>query len=290
MDNISSGILSLDLALGKGLPRNKIIELSGPPDSSKSTFVFNLIKANNDCVIAYIDTDNRININYVIDAMDIDPDSFIVAQPHDAEQLLEVVSALLESNEVDIIIIDSLASVVSYEEQQTSMSKSSNNNTLSDTIKKLSSMIYRSNCALILINQIRNDLKAKKYGAETTLANRILNSYASIRLDIRKTNEIHHYDQIIGAKLKISIKKNKVALKKGEESVSINHYYKSGLDTVDDLLELAINADIVQRSGSWYNFGGQKIQGKDAFIRFLRQGNDDLLDYIHDRVISYYFN
>ena len=187
--------------------------------------------------------------------MDIDPDSFIVAQPHDAEQLLEVVSALLESNEVDIIIIDSLASVVSYEEQQTSMSKSSNNNTLSDTIKKLSSMIYRSNCALILINQIRNDLKAKKYGAETTLANRILNSYASIRLDIRKTNEIHHYDQIIGAKLKISIKKNKVALKKGEESVSINHYYKSGLDTVDDLLELAINADIVQRSGSWYNFG-----------------------------------
>jgi recombination protein RecA len=165
----------------------------------------------------------------------------------------------------------------------------SNNNIIVDTIKKLSGLIYKSDCAMILVNQIRNDLKSQKYGSEIAIADRALNTYATIRLDIRQTNEIHHYDQIIGAKLKISIKKNKIALKKGE-SVSINHYYKLGLDTVDDLLELAVNANIIQRNGSWYTFGGLKIQGKDAFIRFLRQGNDDLLNYIHDRVIEHYFS
>jgi recombination protein RecA len=169
------------------------------------------------------------------------------------------------------------------------MSTQTNNNTIVETIKKLSSLIYKSDCAMVLIKQIRNDLKSKKYGSEIAIADRALNTYASVRLDIRQTNEIHHYDQIIGAKLKISIKKNKVALKKGE-SVSINHYFDSGLDTIDDLLELAVNANIIQRNGSWYIFGGQKIQGKDSFIRFLRQGNDDLLDYIHDRVIGHYFN
>ena len=169
------------------------------------------------------------------------------------------------------------------------MSHNTKNSTIIDTIKKLSGLMYKSDCALILINQIRNDLKSKKYGAKVAMADRALNTYASIRLNIEPTNEIHHYDQIIGAKLKISINKNKIALKKGE-SVSINHYYKSGLDTVDDLLELAINANIIQRNGSWYNFGGEKIQGKDAFIQFLRQGDDDLLDYIHDRVIRHYFN
>ena len=286
MDNITSGILSLDLALGKGLPRNKIIELSGPPDSSKSTFVFNLIKANDNCVIAYIDTDNRININYVINAMDIDPDSFIVAQPHDAEQLLEVVSTLLKSHEIDIIVIDSLASVVSYEEQQTSMSKTSNNNTLSDTIKKLSSMIYKSDCALILVNQIRNDLKAKRYGAETTLANRILNSYASIRLDIRKTNEIHKYDQIIGSKLKITITKNKVTPKK-QQSVSISHIFNKGLDTLSDLIDLACEANIINKSAAWYSYDSIKVQGKQSLINCI-EDNDDLLEELYDKVFKYY--
>ena len=288
MERISSGILSLDLQLGGGIPLDRITEVCGPPDSSKTSFVLNLIKQNEDCVTAYLDTDNCVSYDY-LEQLGIDTDSLIISQPSNAEQLIQIVEALISNKAVDIIVIDSIATIISEEESDSGMSYNTKNSTIIETIKKLSSLIYKSDCALILINQIRNDLKSKKYGAKIAMADRALNTYASIRLNIEPTNEIHHYDQIIGAKLKISINKNKIALKKGE-SVSINHYYKSGLDTVDDLLELAINANIIQRNGSWYNFGGEKIQGKDAFIQFLRQGDDDLLDYIHDRVIRHYFN
>jgi recombination protein RecA len=288
MDKISSGILSLDLSLGGGFPLNKITEVCGPPNSSKTSFILNLIKQNTECVTAYLDIDNSVSYDY-LENMGIDTESLVISHPESAEQLIQIVQSLVSNKAVDIIVVDSIATLISKDELKNSMLSHSNNNIIIDTIKKLSGLIYKSDCAMILVNQIRNDLKSQKYGSEIAIADRALNTYATIRLDIRQTNEIHHYDQIIGAKLKISIKKNKIALKKGE-SVSINHYYKSGLDTVDDLLELAVNANIIQRSGSWYNFGGQKIQGKDAFIRFLRQGNDDLLDYIHDRVIKHYFS
>lgn len=288
MDKISSGILSLDLNLGGGFPLNKITEVCGPPNSSKTSFILNLIKQNPECVTAYLDIDNSVSYDY-LENMGIDTESLVISHPESAEQLIQIVQSLVSNKAVDIIVVDSIATLISKDELKNSMLSHSNNNIIVNTIKKLSGLIYKSDCAMILVNQIRNDLKSQKYGSEIAIADRALNTYATIRLDIRQTNEIHHYDQIIGSKLKISIKKNKIALKKGE-SVSINHYYKSGLDTVDDLLELAVNANIIQRSGSWYNFGGQKIQGKDAFIRFLRQGDDDLLDYIHDRVIEYYFN
>ena len=288
MDKISSGILSLDISLGGGFPLNKITEVCGPPNSSKTSFILNLIKQNPECVTAYLDIDNSVSYDY-LENMGIDIDSLVISHPESAEQLIQIVQSLVSNKAVDIIIVDSIATLISKDELKNSMLSHSNNNIIVDTIKKLSGLIYKSDCAMILVNQIRNDLKSQKYGSEIAIADRALNTYATIRLDIRQTNEIHHYDQIIGAKLKISIKKNKIALKKGE-NVSINHYYKSGLDTVDDLLELAVNANIIQRNGSWYNFGGQKIQGKDAFIQFLRQGNDDLLNYIHDRVIKHYFN
>ena len=288
MDKISSGILSLDISLGGGFPLNKITEVCGPPNSSKTSFILNLIKQNPECVTAYLDIDNSVSYDY-LENMGVDTESLVISHPESAEQLIQIVQSLVSNKAVDIIVVDSIATLISKDELKNSMLSHSNNNIIVDTIKKLSGLIYKSDCAMILVNQIRNDLKSQKYGSEIAIADRALNTYATIRLDIRQTNEIHHYDQIIGAKLKISIKKNKIALKKGE-SVSINHYYKSGLDTVDDLLELAVNANIIQRNGSWYNFGGQKIQGKDAFIQFLRQGNDDLLNYIHDRVIKHYFN
>jgi recombination protein RecA len=288
MDKISSGVLSLDINLGGGLPLNKITEVCGPPNASKTSFVLNLIKQNPECVTAYLDIDNSINYDY-LETMGIDTDYLVISHPESAEQLIQIVETLVSESAVDIIIIDSIATLISQKELKGSMSTQTNNNTIVETIKKLSSLIYKSDCAMVLTNQIRNDLKSKKYGSEIAIADRALNTYASVRLDIRQTNEIHHYDQIIGAKLKISIKKNKVALKKGE-TVSINHYFDSGLDTIDDLLELAVNANIIQRNGSWYIFGGQKIQGKDSFIQFLRQDNDDLLDYIRDRVIEHYFN
>ena len=286
MDKITSGILSLDLSLGGGIPLNKIIEISGPANSSKTSFVLNLIKQNTDCVTAYLDTDNSINYDY-LETMGINTDCMIISQPESSEQLVQIVEMLVSNNAVDIIIVDSIANLISQDELNSSMSKQSNNNAIAETIKKLSSLIYKSDCALILVNQIRNDLKAKKYGAETTIADRMLNTYASIRLDIRQTNEIHKYDQIIGAKLKINIKKNKTTLRKGED-VSIKHYYDSGIDILDDLLDLACNAEIINKNGSWYTHKDLKIQGKQEMLLYLKQ-NNDLVKYIYDKVIKYYF-
>ena len=285
-DTISSGILSLDILLGGGIPLNKITEISGPPNTSKTSMVLNMIKNNPDCVTAYLDTDNSINYDY-LETMEIDTNSMVISQPESSEQLVQIVETLVSNKAVDIIIVDSIATLISQEELNNSMNQINKNNTITDTIKKLATLIYKSDCALILINQIRSDLKAKRYGAEKTIADRALNSYASIRLDIRQTNELHKYDQIIGAKLKISIKKNKLASKK-EESVSIRHYYDSGLDTIDDLLELACNANIINKNGSWYTFKDLKIQGKQEMIAHLRQ-SEDLLKDINERVMNHYF-
>ena len=285
MDRISSGILSLDVMLGGGIPLNKITEISGPPNTSKTTMVLNLIKNNPECVTAYLDTDNSVNYDY-LETMGIDADSLVISHPETAEQLVQIVEMLVSNKAVDIIIIDSLATIISNEEMTNSMSSQVNNNIITETIKRLSMIIYKSDCALILVNQLRSDLKAKKYGAETTIANRALDTYASIRLDIRQTNEIHHYDQIIGAKLKIAIKKNKLA-KKGE-SVSVEHYYSSGIDTTADLLELACNANIVNKSGSWYTYGDIKLQGKVAMIDCI-DNDSDLLEELYNRVVDYYF-
>lgn len=147
--------------------------------------------------------------------------------------------------------------------------------------------MYKSNCALVLINQIRNDLKSTKYNSEIAIADRALNTYASVRLDVRQTNELHKYDQIIGAKVKITIKKNKLAIKKGND-VSVKHYYDSGIDVVDDLLELACNAEIVSRAGSWYTYDEIRLQGKPSMKNYLIR-NEDILDDIFERVLNHYF-
>ena len=286
MDKISSGIISLDLSLNGGIPLDKITEICGPPNSSKTSFVLNMIKQNEDCVTAYLDIDNTINMHY-LETLGIDIDSLVIAHPQTSEQLVQITEELIASGSVDIIVVDSIASLISNEDLNSSMKKQSNNNTITDTIKKLSNLMYKSNCALVLINQIRNDLKSTKYNSEIAIADRALNTYASVRLDVRQTNELHKYDQIIGAKVKITIKKNKLALKKGND-VFVKHYYDSGIDIVDDLLELACNAEIVNRTGSWYTYDEIKLQGKPSMKNYLIR-NESVLDDIFERVLNHYF-
>ena len=286
MDRISSGVISLDLSLNGGIPLDKITEICGPPNSSKTSFVLNMIKQNEDCVTAYLDIDNTINMNY-LETLGIDIDSLVIAHPQTSEQLVQITEELIASGSVDIIVVDSIASLISNEDLNSSMKKQSNNSTITDTIKKLSNLMYKSNCALVLINQIRNDLKSTKYNSEIAIADRALNTYASVRLDVRQTNELHKYDQIIGAKVKITIKKNKLALKKGND-VFVKHYYDSGIDIIDDLLELACNAEIVSRTGSWYTYDEIKLQGKPSMKNYLIR-NEDVLDDIFERVLNHYF-
>ena len=286
MDKVSSGILSLDIVLGGGFPLNKISEISGPPDSSKTTLMLNLIKNNPDCVTAYLDTDKHMNYDY-LETININTESMIISQPESAEQLLDIVEQLLNARAVDIIIIDSLANLVSKEELETSMkSKQVNNNIITKTVQKLAAMAYKSDCAIILINQIRANLK-EKWGKTISIADRALNSYATIRLDIKQTNELHKYDQIIGSRLKISVVKNKINLAQGIQFIKINHYYNNGLDTTADLLDLACEAAIINKAGSWFNYGNIKLQGKDNMIDLL-DTDLDLFSDILNKVVEYY--
>ena len=146
MDKISSGVISLDLSLNGGIPLDKITEICGPPNSSKTSFVLNMIKQNEDCVTAYLDIDNTINMNY-LETLGIDIDSLVIAHPQTSEQLVQITEELIASGSVDIIVVDSIASLISNEDLNSSMKKQSNNSTITDTIKKLSNQMYKSNCA-----------------------------------------------------------------------------------------------------------------------------------------------
>jgi recombination protein RecA len=280
---LSTGILSLDRITG-GLPY-KIVEISGPANTSKSSFIFNLIKANSDYISLYIDIDHSMNYNYMKKTFGLDEDNVIITQPTDTEQMINIIETLVD--DVDIIIIDSLPSLISKEELQKSMTQQMNYNYITETIKKLAAVIRNKDTALILVNQVRSDLKAKRYNAETTVANKALNLYASIRLEIKQTNEIHKYDQIIGSKLLITVVKNKLRLTNpSNKSVSISHYFNSGYDTTDDLLDLACEYSIIDKRGSYYYYRDNKLgQGKDTVKQYI-ENTDGLLEELYGMIKS----
>jgi recombination protein RecA len=159
---------------------------------------------------------------------------------------------------------------------------------MSQAMRKLAGIINKTNCVVIFINQIREKVGIMFGNPETTTGGRALKFYASVRLEIRRGEAIKDGAAILGNRTNIKVVKNKVAPPFKTAEVEI--IYGQGISKLGEIVDLAVNANIIQRNGSWYIFGGQKIQGKDSFIRFSRQGNDDLLDYIHDRVIGHYFN
>lgn len=280
---LSTGILSLDRITG-GLPY-KIVEISGAANTSKSSFIFNLIKANSNSISLYIDIDHSMNYSYLKNTFNLDEESVIITQPTDTEQMIQIIETLVD--DVDIIIIDSLPSMINKAELEKSMTQQTNYNYITETIKKLAAVIRNKDTALILVNQVRSDLKAKKYGAETTVANKALNLYASIRLEIKQTNEIHKYDQIIGSKLKITVMKNKLRpINPSNKSIAISHYFNRGYDTLDDLLELACEYDIIDKRGSYYYYNNNKLgQGKEAAKHSI-ENTDGLLEDLYERIKS----
>ena len=278
---LSTGILSLDRITG-GRPY-KITEISGAANCSKSSFIFNLIKANPDSIALYIDMDHSMNYSYLQEAFDLNEDSVIITQPNNIEQMIDIIETLID--DIDIVIIDSLPSMISKAESDMSMQQQTNYNYITETIKRLSAIIRNRDTALILVNQLRNDLKAKKFGAETTIANKALNLYATMRLEIKQTNEIHYYDQVIGSKLKITITKNKIRpIDPANKSVSISHYFSTGYDTTSDLLELACEYNIIEKRGSYYYYKNNKLgQGKLTVVNYINS-DIDLLEELYDSV------
>jgi recombination protein RecA len=272
---ISTGSLGLDLALGVGgLPRGRVIEIFGPESSGKTTLSLSIVaqaqKSNGVC--AYIDAENALDVVYA-GKLGVKIDDLLISQPDTGEQALEIADMLVRSGGVDIIVVDSVAALTPKAELEGDMGDSHMGlqaRLMSQALRKLTANIKRTNTLVIFINQIRMKIGVMFGSPETTTGGNALKFYASVRLDIRRTGSIKRGEEIIGSETRVKIVKNKVAppFKQAEFDI----LYGEGISLTGELVELAVANDIIEKSGSWYSYSGQKVgQGKDNVREYLKQ-------------------
>lgn len=287
VDAISTGSLSLDLALGiGGLPRGRIIEIYGPESSGKTTLALHCVAEGQKMGgnAAFIDVEHALDPVYA-SALGVDVDSLLVSQPDTGEQALEITEALVRSNAIDVIVVDSVAALVPRAEIEGEMGDSHvglQARLMSQALRKLAGAISKSNCVAIFINQLREKVGVVYGNPEVTPGGRALKFYSSVRLDVRKKEVLKSGTDIIGSRTKVKVVKNKVAPPFRE--VEFDIMYGQGISKVGDLLDLAERLEIVQKSGAWFSYNGTRIgQGRDNAKNFLRD-NPDIFEEISELV------
>ena len=287
VDAISTGYLSLDLALGiGGLPRGRIIEIYGPESSGKTTLALHCVAEGQKMGgnAAFIDVEHALDPVYA-SALGVDVDSLLVSQPDTGEQALEITEALVRSNAIDVIVVDSVAALVPRAEIEGEMGDSHvglQARLMSQALRKLAGAISKSNCVAIFINQLREKVGVVYGNPEVTPGGRALKFYSSVRLDVRKKEVLKSGTDIIGSRTKVKVVKNKVAPPFRE--VEFDIMYGQGISKVGDLLDLAERLEIVQKSGAWFSYNGTRIgQGRDNAKNFLRD-NPDIFEEISELV------
>lgn len=287
VESISTGSLSLDLALGiGGLPRGRIVEIYGPESSGKTTLALHCVAEGQKMGgnAAFIDVEHALDPVYA-SALGVDVDSLLVSQPDTGEQALEITEALVRSNAIDIIVVDSVAALVPRAEIEGEMGDSHvglQARLMSQALRKLAGAISKSNCVAIFINQLREKVGVVYGNPEVTPGGRALKFYSSVRLDVRKKEVLKSGTDVIGSRTKVKVVKNKVAPPFRE--VEFDIMYGQGISRVGDLLDLAEKLDIVQKSGAWFSYNGTRIgQGRDNAKNFLRD-NPDVFDEISEKV------
>nr|MBA3479670.1 recombinase RecA [Lautropia sp.] len=284
---ISTGSLGLDLAIGgKGLPRGRIIEVYGPESSGKTTLTLQVIsemqKLGGTC--AFIDAEHALDAQYAA-KLGVTLQDLLISQPDTGEQALEICDALVRSGSVDLIVIDSVAALTPRAEIEGEMGDSLPGlqaRLMSQALRKLTGSIQRTNTLVIFINQIRMKIGVMFGNPETTTGGNALKFYASVRLDIRRTGSIKKGDEVIGNETRVKVVKNKVAppFKNAEFDI----LYGEGTSRLGEILDLGASAGIVEKSGSWYSYNGERIgQGKDNAREFLREKPELALE-IENRV------
>lgn len=272
---ISTGSLSLDLALGVGgLPKGRVVEIYGPESSGKTTLSLSVVaeaqKAGGTC--AYIDAENALDVFYA-KKLGVKVDDLLISQPDTGEQGLEIADMLVRSGGVDVIVVDSVAALTPRAELEGDMGDSHMGlqaRLMSQALRKLTANIKRTNTLVIFINQIRMKIGVMFGSPETTTGGNALKFYATIRLDIRRTGAIKKGDDIIGSETKVKVVKNKVAPPFKQADFEI--LYGEGISRNGELIELGVLNNIIDKSGSWYSYKGQKIgQGKDNVREFLKE-------------------
>ena len=275
---ISSGAISVDYALGVGgFPRGRICEIFGPESSGKTTVALQVVaeaqKAGG--VAAFIDVEHALDPIYAKN-LGVDVDNLLVSQPDYAEQALEITSALIASGSVDVLVVDSVAALVPKAELDGEMGDSFMGvqaRLMSQAMRKLTGIVSKSKTCLIFINQIREKIGVMFGNPETTTGGRALKFYASVRADIRRVAAIKDGDQVTGSRTKVKIVKNKLAPPFREAEFDI--LYGLGISKEGDLIDLAVAQNIVEKSGSWYSYGGERIgQGRENARQFLKDNPD----------------
>ena len=287
VEAIPTGSLSLDLALGiGGLPRGRIVEIYGPESSGKTTLALHCVAEGQKMGgnAAFIDVEHALDPVYAA-ALGVDVDSLLVSQPDTGEQALEITEALVRSNAIDVIVVDSVAALVPRAEIEGEMGDSHvglQARLMSQALRKLAGAISKSNCVAIFINQLREKVGVVYGNPEVTPGGRALKFYSSVRIDVRKKEVIKNGTDIIGSHTKVKVVKNKVAPPFREAEFDI--MYGQGISRVGELLDLAEKLDIVQKSGAWFSYNGTRIgQGRENAKKFL-QDNPDIFEEITERV------
>ncbi|MBX6320168.1 recombinase RecA [Pigmentiphaga sp.] len=284
---VSTGSLGLDIALGVGgLPRGRVIEIYGPESSGKTTLTLQVIaemqKLGGAC--AFIDAEHALDVQYAA-KLGVNLTDLLISQPDTGEQALEITDALVRSGAVDLIVIDSVAALVPKAEIEGEMGDSLPGlqaRLMSQALRKLTASIKRTNCMVIFINQIRMKIGVMFGNPETTTGGNALKFYASVRLDIRRTGSIKKGDEVIGNETRVKVVKNKVA--PPFKSADFDIMYGEGISREGEILDLGVQAGIVEKSGSWFSYNGERIgQGKDNAREFLKEHAEMALE-IENRV------
>ena len=287
--SISTGSLTLDIALGiGGVPKGRIVEVFGPESSGKTTVALHIIAEAQKIggTAAFIDAEHALDPVYA-GHLGVDVDSLLVSQPDTGEQALEIAEALVRSGAVDVIVIDSVAALVPRAEIEGEMGDSHvglHARLMSQALRKLAGAIGKSNCIIVFINQLREKVGVMYGNPEVTTGGRALKFYASVRIDIRKIEQIKNGSEIIGTRTRAKVVKNKVAppFKEGEFDIM----YGTGISREGEIIDLAIKLDIIDKSGAWFSYGEVRLgQGKDNAKDYLKQ-NPKLSAEIEKKVLA----
>jgi recombination protein RecA len=286
VETIPSGSLSLDIALGGGIPRGRIVEIYGPESSGKTTVCLHAVAEVQKAAgtAAYVDAEHALDPSYA-KRLGVNTDSLLISQPDSGEQALEVVETLVRSNAVDLIVVDSVAALVPQAEIEGDMGDAHMGlqaRLMSQALRKLTGVINRSKTTVIFVNQLRMKIGVMFGNPETTTGGNALKFYASVRMDIRRISQIKHGDSVIGNRARVKVVKNKIAPPFREAEFDI--MYNQGISVEGDVLDLAVNKEIVNKSGAWFEYKGEKIgQGREAAKNYLREHPKDL-EEISDQV------
>ncbi len=291
VETIPTGSLSLDLALGLGgVPRGRVVEVYGPESSGKTTVTLHMIAEvqKRGGIAGFIDAEHALDPVYAKN-IGVDIDELYISQPDSGDQALEITETMVRSGAMDIIVVDSVAALVPRQEIEGDMGDSHvglQARLMSQALRKLTPVISKSNCVVIFINQLREKVGVMFGNPETTTGGRALKFYASVRMDVRKIETLKQSGEMVGNRVRVKIVKNKIAPPFKEAEFDI--MFGKGISKEGDILDLAVNIEVVKKSGAWYAYNGDKIgQGRENAKLYLA-GHPDVMSEIEEKVRQHY--